>query len=267
MKKILMKIAPVFVLVFLLSSFAYADVGLTSDGKVPGKPFEYLQQQIDEIELFEGPAGPAGPQGELGLTGPQGKQGLKGDDGNTGATGQQGEQGPPGECECPITQDQLDEIYERIEYLESLLPNPRFTDMGDGTIRDNDSGLIWLKSAEFGIVSNWDAAMAAASNLSSGEHGLSDGSSDGDWRLPTRQEWEAFVSTDYSNPALVNTMGDGQWSEGDAFTGVRHSSYWSSTEYDSDSSWAYRVYMPTGFISRVPKNAEWYNVWPVRSGN
>ena len=69
MKKILMKIAPVCVLVFLFSSFAYGDVTLTSDGKVPGRPFDYLQQQIDNIQLTPGPPGPVGPAGPQGLPG------------------------------------------------------------------------------------------------------------------------------------------------------------------------------------------------------
>ena len=37
--------------VFCISGFAYAgDVKLTSDGKVPGKPFQELQQQVDILK-------------------------------------------------------------------------------------------------------------------------------------------------------------------------------------------------------------------------
>lgn len=39
------------VLVFPSLSLVYADVSLTSDGKVPGGPFTYLQEQIDKLAI------------------------------------------------------------------------------------------------------------------------------------------------------------------------------------------------------------------------
>ena len=78
------------VLVFPSLSLVYADVSLTSDGKVPGGPFTYLQEQIDNIELTPGEQGIPGPQGSIGLTGDTGLKGDKGD------TGDQGIQGPIG---------------------------------------------------------------------------------------------------------------------------------------------------------------------------
>jgi len=194
MKKILIKIAPVLVLAFLLSSFVYAG---------PGKPFEYLQQQIDDI-------------------------------------------------------------FERLEYLESL-HGPRFTDMGNGTIRDNKTGLIWLKNANCFVYQPWQESMDAAALLENGDCGLTDGSAAGDWRLPTMDEVEVFISPIYDLPALVNTMGDLQWKEGDAFTGVKTTQYWSSTEYDSNSA----------YVAELAYGSLYYHclkdtnrlVWPVRSGD
>ena len=138
--------------------------------------------------------------------------------------------------------------------------------MGDGTILDNDTGLLWLKNANAFGTMDWDSAMYEASMLSSGEHGLSDDSGDGDWRLPTREEWVAFYSTVYDNPALVNTVGDAQWSEGDAFTEVQSGYYWSSTEPEHDSSYAWFLRMYYGTMGYSLKG--YYNdVWPVRSDN
>ena len=85
-----------------------------------------------------------------------------------------------------------------------------------------------------------------------------------DWRLPTKAEWEAFYSTVYDNPALVNTVGDAQWSEGDAFTGVQSYFYWSSTEYDSGLAWS--AHMFYGSMDNYDKVSYNY-VWPVRSDN
>jgi hypothetical protein len=148
----------------------------------------------------------------------------------------------------------------------------KFTDMGNGTIRDNDTGLIWLKETSCSDLAgtvlygrgNWDIALEAAANLSYGTCGLTDGSSPGDWRLPTKTEWEAFMSPDYNNPALVNTEGDAQWSEGDAFKGVRSRFYWSSTEYSSSGAWGANMFY--GRLSYRNKGDYGY-VWPVRNGN
>ena len=224
----------------------------------------------------QGPEGAQGPQGEQGATGPQGEdgaigpQGPQGEDGAIGPQGPQGEvgaigpEGPMGECDCPITQEQLDEIYDRIELLESFID--RFTDMGNGTIRDNDTGLIWLKNVNCFSIKNWDDAMDEAALLADGQCGLEDGSAAGDWGLPTKAEWEAFMSEVYDSPALVNTIGDAQWSAGDAFTGVRSSFYWSSTEYAGNTISAWTANMINGniFISNKV-DSRW--VWPVRSGN
>jgi len=265
-----------FVFMAVISSSAFAD----TDGKVPGKPFKYLQKQIDNIQLTPGPEGPPGPQGEVGPKGDIGDVGPKGDKGDQGIQGNKGNKGDPGEkgpegtegppgadglCDCPITQEQLDEIYDRIEYLESLQPAViRFTDMGNGTIRDNDTGLIWLKDANaFGLM-DWDDAMNEVASLANGQCGLTDGSEAGDWKLPSKAEWETFYSADYDYPALVNTVGDAQWSEGDAFTEVQSNRYWSSTEYDSGFAWSAGMYY--GYMAFNNKAHDGY-VWAVRSDN
>ncbi|MBC2694769.1 MAG: DUF1566 domain-containing protein [Desulfobacteraceae bacterium] len=162
-----------------------------------------------------------------------------------------------------ITQEQLDDIIAGIKSLEDNFYT-RFTDMGDGTIRDNDTGLLWLKNANCFSRLNWYEAMDAAALLADGQCGLTDGSTAGDWRLPTKAEWEAFYSTVYDNPALVKTIGDAQWSEGDAFTGVQSNVYWSSTEFDSIYAWYASMYY--GYMSYANKGYSYY-VWPVRSGN
>ena len=145
---------------------------------------------------------------------------------------------------------------------------PRFTDMEDGTIRDNNSGLFWLKNAnEFSSMS-WVDASSMASTLSSGEHGLEDGSIDGDWRLPTLSEWAAFLSPGvYSDPALTNTLGDAKWSEGDAFVGVPTTPYafhWTST-YQANEY--YKIVMINNGYSTQAYKYDSQMVWPVRSGN
>jgi hypothetical protein len=140
----------------------------------------------------------------------------------------------------------------------------RFTDIEDGTVRDNNTGLIWLKDANAFGEMNWSDALNAAAELSSGEKGLSDDSVDGDWRLPTKEEWLAFMCQGFTDPALVNTNGDGQWLEGDAFTGVIKHYYWSSDEFSLEKAW--HAFMGDGKIYYGYKQySKYFNVWPVRN--
>jgi len=84
--------------------------------------------------------------------------------------------------------------------------------------------------------------------------------------LPTKEEWEAFYSTVYDDPAMDNTVENLQWSEDDAFTGVQSNSYWSSTEYGSGLASAWFCSMHWGSMAIIGKDASEY-VWPVRSDN
>jgi len=150
---------------------------------------------------------------------------------------------------------------EAINCLQSLLEQQqadepikqqRYTDNGDGTVTDNKTGLIWLKNANGFGSQNWKNAMECAKNLAHGQCGLSDGSKAGDWRLPTKEEWEAMVGTE-------------PWKDGDVFSGVQSSWYWSSTSYKEKTSLAWSVYLDIGRLYSYGKNFM-YNVWTVRGG-
>ncbi len=164
----------------------------------------------------------------------------------------------------------------------------RFTDMGDGTVRDNDSGLVWLKDASCidlpytqsssGGAADWYNAVLAAAALEDGICGLTDGSMAGNWRLPTLEEWEAFVCTSFWGPAIFNTMGDGQWTQGDPFNDVVSHHYWSSTEHNDEEAYGLDSYAGTYNIPfrkdscdmPMGEYCDMYNyflVWPVRTDN
>lgn len=53
---------------------------------------------------------------------------------------------------------------------------------------DDLTGLIWLKDADSFSTFNWTNALVACNTLNTGEHGLTDGSQEGDWRLPNAGE-------------------------------------------------------------------------------
>ena len=94
-------------------------------------------------------------------------------------------------------------------------PPPRFVDNGDGTITDNQTGLVGLKNGNcFGAL-NWSSAISAAANVASGQCGLTDGSLVGDWRLLTKDELLTYVA----------------WKDSGMFVGanIATNNYWSST--------------------------------------
>jgi hypothetical protein len=143
----------------------------------------------------------------------------------------------------------------------------RYIDNGDGTVTDIRTGLIWLKNANCFGRKNWKTATQSAANLASGQCGLRDGSRRGMWRLPSKEEWEASLDkkyvdneSNYSQPALSNATGTGPWKEGDAFSGVRPSYYWSSTPPANITGLAWIVYLNGGGVVTYGK-ASTYGVW------
>jgi hypothetical protein len=165
---------------------------------------------------------------------------------------------------------------------------PRYVDLSNGTVYDCWMGLLWLKDASCGDLagtgglgrSTWSTAKAAAAALAHGTCGLTDGSTAGDWRLPTMYEFcgawsggfgsgsgfcdetQGLINDNFS-PVVSNTAGDGAWSEGDPFTGINTAWYhWSSTEYDGTNAWITNFTSVTVTIGS--KTDEYTYVWPVR---
>ena len=141
----------------------------------------------------------------------------------------------------------------------------RFTDMGNGTIRDNESGLIWFKDAgcselpdsDLSLGSWWDRAILSVERLASGTCGLSDGSSAGDWRLPSKTEWETLLDERYVGPALCNTAGDAHWTEGDPFINVVSNGFYATGQV---GLWV-SVYRGAWLFE---EEQVWGGIWPVR---
>ena len=135
------------------------------------------------------------------------------------------------------------------------IPNPRFTDNGDGTVSDNLTGLIWLKLANCFGPRSWNNALSDSSGLENGECGLMDGSSAGDWRLPNRFELESLVDLVNGSPPLPS---------GHPFTNVQTDCYWSSTD-DSYFHLPWCMNMVTGHVTAATCGNLCYD-WPVRGG-
>jgi len=136
-------------------------------------------------------------------------------------------------------------------------PSPRFTEK-DGTVKDNLTGLVWLKNANCFGMRVWATALTDCNSLNSDECGLSDGSAEGDWRLPNVKELQSLIDYGRSNPALPTDH---------PFTGVESSYYWSSTTYAGYTSDAWYMYVGSGDVDYYDKASYADYVWPVRSDN
>lgn len=138
----------------------------------------------------------------------------------------------------------------------------RFTDNGNATVTDNQSGLIWLKNANCLGSMSWYGALDVVASVASGQCSLTDGSVAGDWRLATREEWESFICNDFSDPAICNTAGYAPWQEGDPFNNIQLGFHWSTTEVDADYAWG--LFLSDGEESFGHKSGSDGFVWPVR---
>ena len=133
---------------------------------------------------------------------------------------------------------------------------------GDGTVTDQFSDLVWLKDANCFGLTQWLTATDAPAGLRSGQCGLTDGSSSGDWRLPSREEWQGILSPGCENPPKIDgfficfSLSGEQW----AFD--VQDGYWSSTDSGGTAWFASTL---TGGLTLVDKTSEAF-VWPVRDG-
>jgi hypothetical protein len=142
---------------------------------------------------------------------------------------------------------------------------PRFIDNGDGTVKDNQTGLIWLKDANCLTITEkrWDLAVELTGILADGKCGLSDGSREGEWRLPNIKEMQSLLDYNQYYPALP---------VGNPFTLVLEplqTLYWTSTSLPPDielgDEYAWTVELNYGNVDRVFKQGRnWHNAWPVR---
>lgn len=139
-------------------------------------------------------------------------------------------------------------------------PSPRFSNLGNGTVRDNLTALIWTVDANAPgpeICSPRKAKIVYYSYLyiqclnNNNYLGYSD------WRLPNRKELGSLLDYSRSNPAL---------SQGHPFLEVASGYYWTSDTYLGFYSMGWPVDMGTGQSGPLYKNAEQntLSVWPVR---
>lgn len=144
------------------------------------------------------------------------------------------------------------------------LDSPRFVDNNDGTITDTMTGLHWLKLANC-IQGTWTEALTTVSTLATGQCGLSDGSTAGQWRMPNRNELQSLADRAQTNMAqyfgYTYLNKNGSVYQAPIFTNyVETQYYWTSTTDAADTTKAWTVYSCDFGVYDIPKTQVGYSL-------
>jgi hypothetical protein len=131
-------------------------------------------------------------------------------------------------------------------------PVPRFMAVGDGTVRDRLTGLIWPQSGPMASVGvTWSNAFSFVADMNSGAR-TNFGHSD--WRLPNRPEALSLIDRGQASPAF---------SRDHPFASLN--TFWCSTTSARDSNKVWYAEPTFGISSDGLPKSSTAPVWPVRS--
>jgi hypothetical protein len=232
----------------------------------------------------QGAAGPAGAIGSQGAIGAQGPQGIPGPQGPAGANGANGTGVPV--CTAPTTFLVLSQ--------GALVCQVRFNLNGDGTLTDNQTGLMWeLSTGTIGATPTSDVKDVNANYTWSKGDGTPDGTlftqflatlnsdmigknaddtdSDPstclanhcDWRIPNLIELKAIVELSApgcgsSAPCIDPAFGPTQ--------GSTSSFYWSSSQWTGNPGYAWAAFFFNGHVTTIGNETSELSARAVRGG-
>jgi hypothetical protein len=139
-----------------------------------------------------------------------------------------------------------------------LAPDNRYTDLGDGSVKDLHTGLQWMRCSLGqtwnGTTCNgsvttqtWQGALIAAENH--------DFANQTDWRLPNIKELNSIVDSSCYNLSINQNI----------FPSAVNSDYWSATHGSENVNYAWYVNFGNGVVDLNLKNDD-FNVRLVRAG-
>jgi len=226
-----------------------------------------------------GPAGAAGAVGAAGATGATGPAGLSGPQGPRGDPGASGTGAGLPICATP----DVAVLYNGAFMCKSSVPH--FVDNGDGTVTDNQTGLMWeQKTGTVGVPGFTDAHdvnntytwstlgndgggtlfsdyLQQLDGLTLGGVGAACFADHCDWRIPTIGELRSILTEQF--PACTSGL-----CIDPAFGPTQGAAYWSSTVYLAAPGSAWYVYFVNGAVNLSAKSGSSSNHYAraVRGG-
>jgi hypothetical protein len=120
-----------------------------------------------------------------------------------------------------------------------------YTDNGDGTITDNNTGLVWEKKSDDGTIHDKDTSYTWANAFAVHIAGLNTVNFAGhnDWRLPNIKELQSIVNYQNFNPAVSSEFNNNCVAACSVTTCscTAAVAYWSSTSFAGGPSLAWGV--------------------------
>jgi hypothetical protein len=121
-----------------------------------------------------------------------------------------------------------------------IYPADDFTVNGDGTVTDNNTGLMWQQEDD-DVRRSWNSAETYAETLTLGGHS--------DWRLPDIDELKSIRDLNQLNPSINSA----------AFPNTNSSYYWTSyIDHENSPSNAWYVNFHRGYINYLSKTSKFY---------
>ena len=151
-----------------------------------------------------------------------------------------------------------------------------YTDNGDGTITDNNTGLMWEKLSDNGGIHDWDNTYSLDDAVGVKMAALNGGAGFGghtDWRVPNIKELQSIVDYQIPNPGPVvpaafnNACVPGCTVLTCSCTrSMPTTPYWSSTTYPISPDQAWQMRFNLGIMTTSSKTDD-YPVRAVRGGS
>ena len=144
-----------------------------------------------------------------------------------------------------------------------------YTDNGDGTITDNNTGLMWEKQSDDGTIHDKDNTYTWANAFAVHIAGLNAAAFGGhtDWRLPNVKELQSIVNYQNFNPMVSPAFNTACAASSTVTSGscTAASGYWTSSSYVGLPAFAFDVFFNVGFVNANFKDDN-HSVRAVRGG-